>query len=161
MVNGKLDERKLDRLGCSQRVPLCRVALSFETLTPVQVCAAFSRALGRPCRYVWVSEVEIKVNIPPGYQEQLDAIKSVFGEHNAPYFPQPEFRYPVAGSPKGLGPANGKGAGGGIMQGPGGVVSLQVTDEARHLWQGWRDMEEYAREVFPIEEEANGLDWML
>lgn len=48
-----------------------------------------------------------------------------------------------------------------MMQGPGGVISLRVTDEARNLWEGWRDMEEYAREVFPVEEEANGLDWML
>ena len=35
-----------------------------------------------------------------------------------------------------------------------------ITDEARSLWEGWRGMEEYAREVFPIEEENNGLDWM-
>jgi hypothetical protein len=110
---------------------------------------------------VHVPKVEIKVNIPTGYREQLEAIEVVFGQCNAPYFPQPEFSRPAAGSPKGLGPANGKGAGAGMMQGPGGVVSLRVTDEARQLWEGWRDMEEYAREVFPVEEEANGLDWML
>ncbi|KAI5278355.1 hypothetical protein KEM54_004650, partial [Ascosphaera aggregata] len=45
--------------------------------------------------------------------------------------------------------------------GPGGVTSMSMVDKARRLWEGWRDMEEYAREVFPIEEEANGLDWML
>ncbi|KAI2793966.1 Nitrogen metabolite repression protein nmrA [Penicillium oxalicum] len=118
-----------------------RIALTFETLSPNQVCAAFSRALNRPCRYVRVPKIEIKVKIPPGYREQVLAA--------------------AAGSPKGIGPAGGKGAGAGMMQGPGGVVSLRVTDEARHLWQGWRDMEEYAREVFPVEEEANGLDWML
>lgn len=28
------------------------------------------------------------------------------------------------------------------------------------LWEGFRDMEEYAREVFPTEEAANGLTWM-
>jgi hypothetical protein len=138
-----------------------RIALTFETLSPNQVCAAFSRALNRPCRYVHVPKIEIKVNIPAGYREQLEAIEVVFGQYNAPYFPQPEFSRPAAGSPKGLGPANGKGAGAGMMQGPGGVVSLRVTDEARQLWEGWRDMEEYAREVFPVEEEANGLDWML
>ena len=138
-----------------------RIALTFETLSPNQVCAAFSRALERPCQYVQVPQVEIKVHIPPGYREQLEAIGLLFGEYNAPYFPQPEFSRPAAGSPKGLGPANGKGAGNGVMQGPGGVVSLRVTDESRYLWQGWRDMEEYAREVFPVEEEANGLDWML
>ncbi|KAF7716405.1 Nitrogen metabolite repression protein NmrA-like protein [Penicillium ucsense] len=138
-----------------------RIALTFETLSPNQVCAAFTRALNRPCRYVRVPKIEIKVKIPPGYREQLEALEVLFGAYNAPYFPQPEFSQPAAGSPKGIGPAGGKGAGAGMMQGPGGVVSLRVTDEARHLWQGWRDMEEYAREVFPVEEEANGLDWML
>jgi hypothetical protein len=110
---------------------------------------------------VRVPKIEIKVKIPSGYREQLESLELLFGECEAPYFPQPEFSQPAAGSPKGLGPAGGKGAGAGMMQGPGGVVSLRVTDEARHLWQGWRDMEEYAREVFPVEEEANGLDWML
>lgn len=138
-----------------------RIALTFETLSPKQVCAAFSRALNRPCRYIRVPTIKIKVKIPPGYREQLEALEVLFGEANAPYFPQPEFSRPAAGSPKGLGPANGKGAGAGMMQGPGGVISQRVTDEARYLWQGWRDMEEYAREVFPVEEEANGLDWML
>ena len=28
------------------------------------------------------------------------------------------------------------------------------------LWEGFRDMEEYAREVFPVEEAANGQTWM-
>lgn len=96
-----------------------RIALTFETLSPNQVCAAFSRALNRPCRYVHVPKIEIKVNIPAGYREQLEAIEVVFGQYNAPYFPQPEFSRPAAGSPKGLGPANGKGAGAGMMQGPG------------------------------------------
>ncbi|KAN0080782.1 hypothetical protein V8E54_003986 [Elaphomyces granulatus] len=138
-----------------------QIALTFETLSPNQVCAAFSRALGRRCRYRHVPKIEIKVPIPTGYKEQLEGIEILFGQLRAPYYPQPEFNSPAVGSPKGLGPANGKGAGAGVMQGPGGVVSLRVTDEARHLWQGWRDMEEYAREVFPVEEEANGLDWML
>lgn len=33
--------------------------------------------------------------------------------------------------------------------------------EAVDLWQGCRGIEEYAREVFPLEEAANGLRWML
>jgi len=28
------------------------------------------------------------------------------------------------------------------------------------LWEGNRSMEEYAQEVFPVEEAANGLTWM-
>lgn len=31
---------------------------------------------------------------------------------------------------------------------------------ALELWEGNRDIEEYAREVFPTEEAANGLTWM-
>lgn len=31
---------------------------------------------------------------------------------------------------------------------------------ALDLWEGYRDVEEYAREVFPVEEAANGLTWM-
>jgi hypothetical protein len=31
---------------------------------------------------------------------------------------------------------------------------------ALELWEGNRGMQEYAREVFPVEEAANGLTWM-
>lgn len=34
------------------------------------------------------------------------------------------------------------------------------TQIASELWEGNRDIEEYAREVFPIEEYNNGLRWM-
>jgi hypothetical protein len=34
------------------------------------------------------------------------------------------------------------------------------TEIAKQLWEGNRSMEEYAREVFPVEESANGLTWM-
>ena len=37
---------------------------------------------------------------------------------------------------------------------------LAAPDEARSLWEGYRGMEEYAREVFPVEEANNGLTWM-
>lgn len=37
---------------------------------------------------------------------------------------------------------------------------ISAPDEARTLWAGWRGVEEYAREVFPVEEAANGMDWM-
>jgi len=40
------------------------------------------------------------------------------------------------------------------------VPTKKLTVEARELWQGYRSMEEYAREVFPLEEEANGRVWM-
>ncbi|KAF1813911.1 NmrA-domain-containing protein [Eremomyces bilateralis CBS 781.70] len=36
----------------------------------------------------------------------------------------------------------------------------KCLEEALELWEGFRSMEEYAREVFPLEEAANGLRWM-
>jgi hypothetical protein len=35
-----------------------------------------------------------------------------------------------------------------------------VPTVALDLWEGNRSMEEYAQEVFPVEEAANGLTWM-
>lgn len=37
---------------------------------------------------------------------------------------------------------------------------LHAPDEAIALWAGYRGIEEYAREVFPEEEAANGQTWM-
>ncbi|KAK4621851.1 Nitrogen metabolite repression protein nmr [Fulvia fulva] len=37
---------------------------------------------------------------------------------------------------------------------------LEYPMEGRSIWEGYRGLEEYAREVFPIEEYANGLRWM-
>lgn len=37
---------------------------------------------------------------------------------------------------------------------------LEYPKEGRSIWEGHRGIEEYAREVFPIEEYANGLRWM-
>lgn len=38
--------------------------------------------------------------------------------------------------------------------------NLEYPKEGRSIWEGWRGIEEYAREVFPIEEYNNGLRWM-
>ena len=38
---------------------------------------------------------------------------------------------------------------------------LDAPDQARRLWEGYRALEEYAREVFPVEERLNGRTWML
>ncbi|EEH40041.1 nitrogen metabolic regulation protein [Paracoccidioides lutzii Pb01] len=148
-----------------------RIALSFETLTPNQVCAAFSRALHRPCRYIHSPKIDIKVSIPAGYREHLEGIEVLFGQMNAPYFPLPEFMEespPVMGKGNEVGPDGtsvdvgvGEQTGKGPAEPYGGIKSLGLVDGARSLWEGWRDMEEYAREVFPVEEEANGLDWMI
>ena len=37
---------------------------------------------------------------------------------------------------------------------------LEYPREARSIWEGYRGIEEYAREVFPLEDYANGLRWM-
>ncbi|KAK0874720.1 hypothetical protein LTR87_011433 [Friedmanniomyces endolithicus] len=37
---------------------------------------------------------------------------------------------------------------------------LEYPREGHSIWEGYRGIEEYAREVFPIEEAANGLRWM-
>ena len=62
-----------------------RIALAFELLTPREVCRAFGRALGLRCQYVR-GPIEIRVTVPDGYREQLSALESLFGEHEAPYF---------------------------------------------------------------------------
>lgn len=106
--------------------PRTSIALAFELLTPLQVCALFSKALHRPVSYVHCPTIDISVPIPAGYQAQLEGVEELFGRHRAPYF------------------------------GP----DITAPDEARSLWPGWRGIEEYAREVFPVEEAANGMVWM-
>lgn len=102
-----------------------RITLAFEKLTPLQLCARFSRGVGRPVNYVH-GEIKIAVGIPSGYREQLEILQETLGRKRAPYF-GPDLEYPK---------------------------------EARSIWEGHRGIEEYAREVFPIEEYANGLRWM-
>ncbi|KAK2748519.1 hypothetical protein FQN57_000652 [Myotisia sp. PD_48] len=131
-----------------------RIALAFETLTPRQVCASFSRALQLPCRYKLVPRIEIKVPTPAGYREQLQGIEILFGQMKAPYYPNAEFHHPTQTTRGGFKDST-------PQPGSDGVVALPLVEEARSLWEGWRSMEEYAREAFPVEEEANGLDWML
>ncbi|KAK3340711.1 hypothetical protein B0H65DRAFT_590815 [Neurospora tetraspora] len=46
------------------------------------------------------------------------------------------------------------------------IACEDPTSELEHavpleLWEGPRELEEYAREVFPLEEQANGLTWMI
>lgn len=95
-----------------------------------------------------------------GYREHLEGIEVLFGQMNAPYFPGPEFNTPIPSNT--LVPSSPSGAAGsGGFGKPSDVVALPIVEEARSLWEGWRGMEEYAREVFPVEEEANGLDWMI
>ena len=132
------------------------------------MCQAFGRALERPCKYVFDKRIEVKVSIPSGYRQQLAGIEVLFGLFNAPYFPGPEFDYVAKrkGSNETItGRASHDSNRSGVDGRSGNVASKaksgKLTDEARSLWEGYRGIEEYAREVFPVEEEANGKTWMI
>ena len=103
--------------------------------------------------------------IPTGYQQQLAGIEVLFGYYNAPYFPGPDFD--DGGGRKGSNDTITGRRGSDLSQKSADVKRVVsknrpslLTNEARQLWAGYRGIEEYAREVFPIEEEANGKTWM-
>lgn len=114
-----------------------RIAFAYEMLTPTEVCRAFSRGLNRPVRYVH-GPIEVKVSIPHGYREQLEALERLYSKE--------------------IGGDDGKGQ-------PPYFGSRHLEDscpgDAMRLWEGHRGIEEYAREVFPLEEVANGRTWMV
>ncbi|KAL2760625.1 hypothetical protein ACRALDRAFT_2039228 [Sodiomyces alcalophilus JCM 7366] len=112
-----------------------RIALAWEMLTPLEACEVFARGVGRPVTYVR-GPIELKVKIPKGYREQLEALEKLFSlGHDDPRKQPPYF----------------------------GDVELDRScpEQSMSLWEGPRGLEEYAREVFPLEEQANGLTWML
>ena len=112
-----------------------RIALAYEYLTPREACRLFSRGVGRPVHYVR-GPIELKVRIPTGYREQLEALEKLFKPDEA----DPKKQPPYFGDPK---------------------LEASCPAEALELWEGPRGLEEYAREMFPLEEEANGLTWMF
>lgn len=128
------------------------IALAFEVLTPTQVCAIFSRALNRPVSYIYSPTIDIEVSIPDHYLEQLQALEVIFGKYDAPYFGLDLEK----GAPKDRTVSGDKDDEGNALDDGAGTVA----QEARALWGGWRGIEEYAREVFPVEEANNGLTWM-
>ncbi|TEA22221.1 Nitrogen metabolite repression protein nmr [Colletotrichum sidae] len=112
-----------------------RVALAWEMLTPREACDVFSRGVGRPVKYIR-GPIELKVKIPNGYRQQLEALEKLFSlGHEDPKKQPPYF----------------------------GDAELEKNCEAQSmaLWEGPRGLEEYAQEAFPLEEQANGLTWML
>ena len=111
-----------------------RIALAYEMLTPLEACRIFSRGVGRRVRYVR-GPIEVTVKIPAGYQDQLMALEKLFSPTNEDTRKQP----PYFGSIE---------------------LEKSCPQEALALWEGYRGLEEYAREVFPLEEAANGLTWM-
>lgn len=112
-----------------------RIALAYEYLSPREACKLFSRGVGRPVQYVR-GPININVRIPVGYREQLVGLEKLFSPDEKDARKQP----PYFGDPK---------------------LEISCPSEALELWEGPRGLEEYAREMFPLEEEANGLTWML
>ncbi|CAD6500257.1 BgTH12-07437 [Blumeria graminis f. sp. triticale] len=120
----------VSRWGCGERI-----ALAYEVLSPREACRVFSRGVGRPVRYMHDPKIEVKVHIPNGYREQLLALEQMYGLGTA----DPKFQPFYFGSE---------------------FLEKSCPNQAMEVWEGYRGLEEYAREVFPLEESANGLTWM-
>lgn len=112
-----------------------RIALAYEMLSPLETCRVFSRGVRRPVKYHYSPKIDIKVKIPTGYREQLVALEEMYALGDRDGRTQP----PYFGSEQ---------------------FENSCPEEALLLWEGYRGLEEYAREVFPLEEAANGLTWM-
>ncbi|EJT77401.1 nitrogen metabolic regulation protein [Gaeumannomyces tritici R3-111a-1] len=112
-----------------------RVPIAFEMLTPREACRRFAKGVGRPVRYVR-GPIEVKVKIPEGYRVQLDMVERLYSLGADDPARQP----PYFGDRE---------------------MEAACPGAALELWGGPRLLEEYAREEFIIEEQANGLKWML
>lgn len=112
-----------------------RIALAYEVLSPVEACAVFERGVGRPVRYER-GPIEVRVPVPAGYRRQLDALERLYALGKDDPRKQPPYFGDRA-------------------------LEESCPTEALKLWEGPRGLEEYAREVFPLEEHANGKTWML
>ncbi|KAL1902716.1 hypothetical protein Sste5346_001159 [Sporothrix stenoceras] len=111
-----------------------RIALAYEMLSPREACRHFARGVGRPVKYKR-GPIKISVPVPEGYRAQLIGLEKLFmlgGD-------DPKKQPPYFGSQ---------------------TLDEDVPSVALNLWEAPRGLEEYAREVFPLEEQANGLTWM-
>jgi hypothetical protein len=111
-----------------------KIALAYEMLSPVEACEKFAAGVGRPVTYRR-GKIEIRVKIPNGYREQLVALERMYALGADDPAKQPPY----------FGTAE---------------FEASCPEEALALWEGYRGLEEYAREVFPLEEAANGRTWM-
>jgi hypothetical protein len=111
-----------------------KIALAYEMLSPKEACRKFAKGVGRRVRYRR-DNLEIKVKVPDGYSDQLTALEKLYDLGKS----DPEKQPPYFGSA---------------------LFESSCPKEALALWEGYRGLEEYAREVFPVEEAANGLRWM-
>lgn len=111
-----------------------RIALAYELLSPREACEQFEKGVGRPVRYI-KGEIDVKVKIPEGYRIQLEALEKLFGLGGDDPAKQPPYFGDSA-------------------------LEESCLHDSLQLWEGPRGLEEYAREIFPLEEQANGLTWM-
>jgi hypothetical protein len=63
--------------------------LAFASMSPREVCKAFSNGLGRPVRYKR-GPIMINVPTPTGYREHLAALEYTLGEYAQEVFPVEE-----------------------------------------------------------------------
>lgn len=112
-----------------------KIALAYEMLSPTEACALFSKGVRRPVRYRHNPKIQVKVKIPTGYRDQLVALEKLYSFGGKDGKNQP----PYFGTER---------------------FESSCPEEALALWEGYRGLEEYAKEVFPLEEAANGLRWM-
>jgi hypothetical protein len=132
------------------------IPLAFSLLDPPAVCAAFSRGLNRPVRFV-EGPVEISVPVPKGYRGQLEALQGLVGGEvvngkRAPIWPPELFEFDDSTWAE----ASDESEEHEIPEGEG----EEILRTARKLWGGWRTIEGYAREPFVVEERLNGMTWM-
>ncbi|KAK4937930.1 hypothetical protein LTR66_015142 [Elasticomyces elasticus] len=144
-----------------------RLCLAFQNLTPLEVCDAFSRALHRRVNYVHEKHIRVSVPIPANYAAQLRGTEKLFGQFNAPYFPASLFEHlSISETHHDSSRSDTRPRLEGAMrtstdsQSREGGSRKKLISEARKLWPGFRRIEDYAREAFPIEEENNGKTWM-
>lgn len=112
-----------------------RIPLAYEMLTPTELCELFSKGVGRPVKYIR-APIEIRVPIPAGYRDQLEMLEKLFTMGGDDPKKQPPY----------FGDAE---------------LEADCPAQAMRLWEAPRGMEEYAREIFPVEEHANNLTWMV
>ena len=101
------------------------------------------------------------VPIPPGYQQQLDALQELFGGEvvkgkAAPYWWGNLFDV-------GLGNEDGEGSSENedeSVKENGFEEGEEILAIPRKFWGGWRDVEGYASDAFLVEERLNGRTWM-
>jgi len=93
-----------------------RISLAFSQLTPLEICSAFSRVLNTNVTYIHSPILEVKVQLPSFYLEQLEHVVRVLGRKGAgkDYYPP----------------------------------NCSGSDVARQIWAGWRDIDEFIREVW-------------